>query len=131
VQKTPCFTVSDLEMTRKGLSYTIDTILEIKKTIQADTDLIFIVGKDNLSDIESWKDPQAILEQCNIVVADRPNTTKNDNPEWLMKKVEIVKVPLIDISSSGIRRRIREKKSIRYLVPDSIADIIEHQYTLP
>lgn len=130
VQKTPCFAVSDVEMTRKGLSYTIDTILEIKKTMQADTDLIFIVGKDNLSDIESWKDPQAILEQCNIVVADRPDTAKKDNPEWLMKKVEIIKVPLIDISSSGIRRRIREKKSIRYLVPDSIADIIEHQYTL-
>ena len=118
-------------MTRKGLSYTIDTILEIKKTLQADTDLAFIVGRDNLSDIETWKDPQAILDQCKIVVADRPFTTKNDNPEWLMKKVELVKVPLIDISSSDIRRRIREKKSIRYLVPDSVADIIECQYTSP
>lgn len=131
VKKIPCFTVSDIEMTRKGLSYTIDTILEIKKTLQADTDLAFIVGRDNLSDIETWKDPQAILEQCKIVVADRPFTTKNDNPEWLMKKVEFVKVPLIDISSSDIRCRIREKKNIRYFVPDSVADIIERKYTLP
>ncbi len=131
VKKISCFTVSDIEMTRKGLSYTIDTILEIKKTLQADTDLAFIVGRDNLSEIETWKDPQAILDQCKIVVADRPFTTKNDNPEWLMKKVEFVKVPLIDISSSDIRRRIREKKSIRYLVPDSVADIIERQYTSP
>ncbi len=118
-------------MSRKGLSYTIDTILEIKKTLQADTDLAFIVGRDNLSDIETWKDPQAILEHCKIVVADRPVALKKNNPEWLMKKVEFVKVPLIDISSSVIRCRISEKKSIRYLVPDSVADIIERKYTLP
>lgn len=131
IKKIPCFTVSDIEMTRKGPSYTIDTILEIKKILQADTDLVFIVGRDNLSDIETWKDPQAILEQCKIVVADRPVTPQNDSPEWLMKKVEFVKVPLIEISSSDIRCRIREKKSIRYLVPDSVTDIIEYQYTSP
>ena len=120
--------VSDIEMTRKGHSYTIDTIRVIKDSMPPFIELAFIVGRDNLFEIETWKDPQAIFDQCRIIVADRPFTNRKDIPGWLKKKVELVKVPLIDISSSDIRRRIREKKSVRYLVPDTVADIIEEKY---
>ena len=125
VRNNPGFSVSDIEMQRKGPSFTIDTIREIKAGLSPETRLSFIVGKDNLYDLETWKETKAILEECTVLAANRLCDIKRDIPDWLRSKVVFVKVPLIEISSSEIRKRIRKGKSIRYLVPHSAADMIE------
>lgn len=130
IEGNPHFEISDIEMNRKGPSYTIDTIYDIKEAMKPDSDLSFIVGRDNLYEICTWKDPYAIVEECRILVADRPGIETGEIPDWLGKKVELVKAPLIEISSSDIRSRIREGKSIRYLVPDPVADVIEKEYRI-
>jgi nicotinate-nucleotide adenylyltransferase len=111
------FTLSDSELKREGPSYTIDTIREIKTTFSPDTEFSFILGLDNLYEIEQWKNPQDIISECKLLVALRVCTQTRDLPAWLKQHMEIVSVPLIGISSSDIRQRIRERKSIKYLVP--------------
>ncbi len=125
VRNNPNFNVSDIEMQRKGPSFTIDTIREIKAGLSPETRLSFIVGKDNLYELETWRETKAILEECTVLAADRICEKKLDIPDWLSSKVVFVKVPLIEISSSMIRKRIGEGKNIRYLVPDSVKDMIE------
>ncbi len=125
IQGNPHFHISDIEMNRRGPSYTIDTIRQIKSTMSGDTSLSFIIGRDNLFDISTWKEPRAIIEECRIIIADRPVSDGDSIPEWLMDSIELVRVPLIEISSSGIRARIRAGISIRYLVPDAALDIFE------
>ncbi|MCE5251599.1 nicotinate-nucleotide adenylyltransferase [bacterium] len=123
----PHFEVSDIEMKRTGPSYTIDTIREFKASGKTDIDLAFIVGRDNLYEISSWKDPLSIIRECRIIVAERPYHDTREIPGWLSDHIEIVSVPLVDISSTVIRSRIREGKSIRYMVPGPVADAIEHK----
>ena len=125
IQNNPDFEVSDIEMRREGFSYTIDTILEMKAVMPAETDFYFIVGKDNLFEINTWKNPSAIFDQCTVIVADRPYYDNREIPEKFHDKVRFINVPLIDISSSDIRRRIREKKSIRYIVPEPACTAIQ------
>ena len=124
LEGNPHFLISDIEMKRQGPSYTIDTIKEIKSSVAPNTELYFIVGCDNLVEISSWKEPQAIISECGIVAAGRPGHENDTIPGWLMNAITLVHTPLIDISSSDIRARIREGKSIRYLVPDAVFDCI-------
>ena len=120
IKDNPNLVVSDIEMKREGPSYTIDTIREIKAALPSGTELSFIVGKDNLYEMETWKDPHAIIEECTILVADRICEKKCDIPYWLKTKVKMVNIPLLEISSSEIRNRIRKGKSIRYMVPEVV-----------
>jgi len=124
VQGNPHFRVSDIEMNRRGPSYTIDTIRQIKSTMSGDTALSFIIGRDNLFEISTWKEPRAIIGECRIIVADRPVGAADPIPDWLVDSIVLVRVPLIEISSSDIRARIRTGRSIRYLVPDAVLDMI-------
>ncbi len=120
----PRFTVSDIEMRRTGPSYTIDTIREMKRSLPPDTDFRFIVGMDNLYEISMWKSPREIVRECSIIAARRECDAKGVLPDWLMEHVEIVDVPLIGVSSSDIRQRIREGRSIRYLVPGPVLEAV-------
>ncbi len=120
IEGNPTFAVSDIELKREGPSYTVDTLREIKKTLHPDAELYFIVGRDNLYDIEMWKNPREIIAECAILVADRVCDSRKDTPEWLKHKTDFVSAPLIEISSSDIRHRIRDKKNIDYMVPDSV-----------
>jgi len=124
IEDTPGFHVSDIEMKREGLSYTIDTIREMKEILPPETRLSFIVGMDNLYEITLWKDPEDIVRECSILVAKRLCDKEREIPRWLLESVEIVDVPLIEVSSSDIRRRIREGKPFRFLVPDAVHEEI-------
>ena len=126
LEGNPHFLISDIEMSRKGPSYTIDTIREIKSTAAPNTKLFFIVGRDNLAEISSWEEPHAIIGECGILAADRPGHENDTIPVWLKSAVKIVPTPLIEIASSDIRARLREGKSIRYLVPDAVLEFIEN-----
>lgn len=120
----PQFAVSDLEMNRRGPSYTIDTLREFKSILPPGADLFFLVGMDNLFEMETWKEPRGILDECTVLVADRACPEDIEIPAWLADRVQRIPTPVIAISSSNIRRRIREGVSIRYLVPEAVEEEI-------
>ncbi len=123
------FTYSTIELERDGKSYTVETLKELHEKFN-DTDLFFIIGADNLKDIKHWKDPKGILDLSNIIVLGRPNYEKYfENPQKYFpfisedefnKKVKIINVSKIAISSTDIRQRIHENRKINYLVPEKV-----------
>jgi nicotinate-nucleotide adenylyltransferase len=121
------FVVSDIELKRTGFSYTIDTIKQIKETSPPDTDIFFIIGLDNLYEIHTWKDPEAIVQNCRLLVADRVCQLKAEVPNWIIERTEFVKTPVIEISSTVIKKRLSEHKNISYFVPEKVAEIIKKE----
>jgi len=86
----PRFSVSDIELRREGPSYTIDTIREIKRSLGGGTEVLFIVGMDNLYEIGMWKNPKGIVDECRILAARRVCDIDGKVPEWLMRRVIVV-----------------------------------------
>ena len=104
----PNFEISDLEINREGISYTVDTIREFVDKLKLDKkDLFFLMGSDTLKSFHTWKDPEKILNLCNIIVAIRPGFTPSDIPQWVLDSVRFANIPRFEVSSTNIRRRWR------------------------
>ena len=123
IQGNEYFELSEIELLRKGPSYTIDTIRSLKHT-HPQCDLHFIMGIDLLMDFETWKDPEKILAECKVVAMNRPGFDLAVIDKELLAQVELVNVPSIDISSTNIRRRVKSGRSIKYLLPAAVEDYI-------
>ena len=129
----PDFHVSSVETDRPGASYTCETLLTLSEEY-TDTGFYFLVGADNLFSIEKWKDPAEIFRRCTLVAAFRGDEDRSALEEKARElrsryQAEIILLPKrrIDISSTEIRQRISEKKSIRYMVPEPVRNYItEH-----
>jgi nicotinate-nucleotide adenylyltransferase len=122
--------VSNIEVVREGKSYTVDTIREMKKNFKNyPNELSFLIGMDNLYDIQNWEGYETILSECQVIVADRTCIVNNDVPSDILKRVKFVHVPTIDISSTDIRKRIIEGRSIMGMVPESVEQIIYKRVT--
>jgi nicotinate-nucleotide adenylyltransferase len=122
------FDVSTLEVDRGGASYTVDT-LRLFHDLEAEHDLIFIVGGDMAQSLPAWREPEAILTLARLAVAEREGVRREDiarrlEPLHSGDRVLFFDMPRIDVSSSAIRRRVAEGRPIRYLVPDAVADAI-------
>ena len=120
----PHFDISDIEIRRSGKSYTIDTIKELKKIYGPEVDIFFIMGGDSIFEIETWKEPDKLLNLCKVVVTTRPGFDLKGIEERLREKIIVAEVSHIGISSTEIRRRVQEGKSIRYLVPRQVEEYI-------
>lgn len=113
--------VTDVEFHMPKPSYTVDTLAYLSdKYPQHEFKLI--IGEDNLRQFPKWKNSQVILEHYGLYVYPRPNAQSSPLKEHA--NVQMVEAPMVDISATFIRRRIREYKSIRYLVPDKVAEHI-------
>lgn len=119
VRNNPVFEVSDVELRRRGPSFTIDTLTDLKRKFPKE-DYYFLLGIDLLIEFNTWKNPDRILEECTLVAMNRPGFDMGKVDKELLRKVEVVSVPNIDISSTSIRRLVKSGKSIRYLVPDEV-----------
>jgi nicotinate-nucleotide adenylyltransferase len=120
--------VSTLEVDRGGASFTVDT-LRTFDDLEAEHDLIFIVGGDMAQSLPAWREPEAILALARLAVAEREGVRREDiarrlEPLHAGDRVLFFDMPRIDISSSAIRRRVAEGRPIRYLVPDAVAAAI-------
>jgi nicotinate-nucleotide adenylyltransferase len=120
--------VSDLEIERGGASYTVDTLRALHERVR-EHELTFIVGGDMAHSVPAWREPEAILELARLAVAERQELRREDiahrlEPLHSGDRVVFFDMPRIDISSSAIRERIAAGRSIRYLVPDRVADEI-------
>ena len=117
VEGNPNFEISDLEIRRGGVSYTIDTLRAFKDELVDENDEIsYLIGSDSLLDFKNWKEPKEIIERSNVIVAIRPGFRPSDIPSWLLHGVHFANIPRFEISSSNIRKRWAEDKTIRYMV---------------
>lgn len=109
------FLLSDAEIKRDGLSYTIDTLKEFKKLYPVD-DLYFIIGSDLLKYLDEWKDLGEIINMVKFIVATRPGYPLEKIPSY----ISTIPIRAVDISGFEIRKAVRENKSFRYLVPEAV-----------
>ena len=117
IEGNPNFEISDMEIKRGGISYTIDTLKDMKSSVlKEEDDLFYLIGSDSLLELSQWKEPEEILKNCNVVVAIRPGFRPSDIPAWILHKIQFANIPRFEISSSNIRARWRENKTIRYMV---------------
>lgn len=145
VLPNPFYDVSDIELFKKEKSYTIDTIKRLKDIYPSD-ELYFIMGVDAFMDIHLWKEPDELIRSMEFVVVPRAPMELGDammspyleiskplqNPKKGVLKATLrggrgiyfVECPTIDISSTEIRRLIREKRSVKYLLPYEVESYI-------
>jgi nicotinate-nucleotide adenylyltransferase len=121
------FTVSRVELDREGPSYTIDTLRALAEA-HAGAQLYFITGADAILQILTWREPEAVLRQARFIAATRPgydlDRLEKELPHGLEDRVQIMEIPALAISSTDIRRRVREGRPISYLVPAGVAEYI-------
>jgi nicotinate-nucleotide adenylyltransferase len=152
IEENPYFDVSDVEVRREGLSYLIETLKELNSFYGSGALLSFIVGIDAFLEISTWKDYKQLFEHSNFIITGRLGYDKQQLNEvlpaaisksifWVggenrhlfsgsrlsSKSFSIVYVETthLDISSSMIRKKIKENKSIKYLLPPEVEDYIE------
>ena len=118
------FSVSDMEVRRGGVSFTADTLEELRGQHPA-AELFFLLGMDNLIEFRTWRDPERILRLARLVVMTRPGFVAGNELEIATGAVEYCSVPQIGVSGSDIRTRVREGKSIAFLVPPEVRRFID------
>lgn len=129
VQNNPKFLVNDFEIKKGGISFTFETILYFKREHSNDS-LFLLMGTDQIANFSQWKNWEMILNNATIVVARRngPNETEKIHTNVFSEcpeKIIYLKNPIIEISSTEIRSRIKSGKSIKYLIPESVQSYIE------
>jgi nicotinate-nucleotide adenylyltransferase len=114
------FTVSRIELEGEGgrLSFTIDTVRRLKA--EGAGEVALILGADSLVELATWREPEALVVECRVLVVPRPGWDLSEAPDELRRHATPVPVPLIDISSRMIRQRVAAGLSIRYLVPEAV-----------
>lgn len=112
----PKFKASDIEFGLTQPSYTINTLVYLKEKYP-DKNFVLILGSDNLSHFHKWKNYEEILNQYELYVYPRPDEDGGELKNH--PKVKMVPAPRMDISATFIRKAIKEKKDIRYLLPEA------------
>jgi nicotinate-nucleotide adenylyltransferase len=124
----PRFTVSRVEVDREGPTYTRDTLTAIRDAAAEPLDLFFITGADAMLEIFNWKDPDDVFALAHFIAATRPGyeLQRLDDQDFSSHpNMSVMHVPALAISSTDIRRRVREGDPIRYLVPEGVQTYIE------
>jgi nicotinate-nucleotide adenylyltransferase len=141
IANNPCFALSDVEIRREGTSYSIETISYYHRHLKEGERLFFIVGADAFLEIETWKDYPRLFTVCDFIVISRPNFDPMQAPVLAsegFKKVDreasflhpsghslyLFRVTPLGISSTDIRKAVRERRSINYLVPKEVGKYI-------
>jgi nicotinate-nucleotide adenylyltransferase len=129
----PAFRVDELEKDRPGPSYTVETLDQIHQR-NPPAQLFLLIGGDTLHELPTWYQPALILARANLLVTARPGATILSEAELRERislppeaplHIEVVPVPLIAIASTDLRQRVREGRSIRYLVPRAVDAYIQ------
>jgi nicotinate-nucleotide adenylyltransferase len=146
VRDNPHFEVDDIEVERGGRSYSIDTLRAIGARISPERP-IFVLGQDAFLELGSWREPRQLFALAHLAVITRPPVAKGSLADWLPQAVRdvvglspdglmgrhesagtwvrIVEITALDVSASDIRRRLRDGRSVRYLLPDAVRRAVE------
>ncbi|MEX0755837.1 MAG: nicotinate-nucleotide adenylyltransferase [Actinomycetota bacterium] len=122
----PRFSVSRIDVDRDGPTYTIDTLLALADE-HHDAELYFVTGADAILEIFDWKDPADLLGLAHFIAATRPgyDLTALEASTATRERVSVMNIPALAISSTDVRRRVREGRPIRYLVPEGVKSYVE------
>jgi nicotinate-nucleotide adenylyltransferase len=121
IARQPAFQIDTCEADRPGLSYTVDTLKYLHQR-DPGNEWFLILGGDSVRDFETWRDPEGIAKLATLLIVDRPGTEGVHPPKYC--QFQRIISPLIDISSTNIRERVKNGQSIRYLVPENVAEFI-------
>jgi len=118
IADNPAFELDEREVKREGPTYTVDTLHELRRAYPSD-ELFLLLGEDALADLPFWRDPEGIAAAAQIVVAPRSGA---DAPELPFEASRVVRIdmPRLEISSTDLRARAAEGRSLRYLVPAAV-----------
>jgi nicotinate-nucleotide adenylyltransferase len=139
------FMVSEAEVRRSGRSYTIDTVRYFLSTMRGQPDLHLIMGEDQFADLATWKEAEELVRLCNLAVHTRQLAEEGTaQPNYLAAidhfgytpsqdhyvhssghTLSLIPTTFLPISATLIRRKLVARKSVRYLVPDDVADYIQ------
>lgn len=130
IASNPFFHISTVDLENPGASFTVETLRALKAEFGESGNIYFILGLDSLKDLPRWREPQKIFSFGKLVAMARPGW---EEPDWqsldavtpsARDGIILIKRPLIDISSTEIRRRVAQGLSIRYLVPEAVEKYI-------
>ena len=137
IADNPHFILSRVDIDRPPPHYTIETLKILEKEFPRD-EFYFIMGEDSLRDLPKWHEPHEIIKRATLAVLARPNPSgrkERENPKGLdeleskipgvSSRVVWVNAPQLEIASSEIQKRIREGKSVRYMMTDKVWRVIE------
>lgn len=126
----PDFDVSRMEVDRPGLTYTVDTLRDLRDIHGPSTELFFITGADAVWDIVAWRDAETIADLATFIGATRPGydldaaRRAHEGAETRFH-IDYVEVPALAISSTDIRGRVRDRRPISYLTPEPVVAYID------
>ncbi|MDJ0849012.1 MAG: nicotinate-nucleotide adenylyltransferase [Myxococcota bacterium] len=145
VADNPRFEADDLEIARGGASYSVDTLRALAERLAPERP-VFLIGHDAFVEIGSWREPETLFELAHFAVTTRPPVQAGRLPEWIPAGVRgafelspdghlgrhrgagtwvrLVEIAALDVSASDIRARVRDGRSVRYLVPESIREAV-------
>ena len=133
VESNPHFQVRRNEVDRPGLTYTVDTLEELRSEVPDGAEFYFILGLDAFESFHRWKQPERILELCRLVVVSRPGYADEERERLLVRyrdrsdRICLLPVHSVDFSATEIRRRAAEGISFRYQVPEAVEAYIAEQ----
>jgi nicotinate-nucleotide adenylyltransferase len=129
-EDNPVFEVSSMEIQRKEICYTVDTAKLLKEEYP-NSEIYYIVGADSLRDMKEWKNPKGFLKLLKIAACRRVVNNNTNLDKWAKELIEsfnaditVVNLPLIELSSTEIRERIKSGKSVKYMLPDKVIEYI-------
>lgn len=128
----PGLVVSDREIRRKGVSYTVDTLRELQGE-QPEASLFLILGADSVAGLPDWREPAEILQRATLIPVARPGQVLDFRPlaglcppdRLVAAQANILPMPQLEISSTDIRQRVAAGRSIRYLVAPAVEAYIK------
>lgn len=131
IKGNPSFSVSRMEIDEGGKSYTVKTLNKLKAAYESEAELFFITGADTLLDLKNWYAADEVLSLCTFVGATRPGympdlivAEAQRLREEKSASIELIPIPGLAISSTEIRQRVKANRTIKYLVPEGVEDII-------
>lgn len=124
------FELTLIEMERDGPSYTIDSVVELRRLYGDGAELFLIMAADSLAQIDTWRQPDELLERIEFVVGPRPGSAAPDRAHLESRfgsnaaRIHLLDGPSLDVSSTRIRGRVAAGHTIRYLVPRGVEELI-------
>jgi nicotinate-nucleotide adenylyltransferase len=124
IEDVPFFDCSDIEIKKGGISYTVDTLRELKKIYY---EIEFIIGYDNIFSFNKWKDPDEILKLAKIIVLKRKSSLPPTYEDKYYHQAIFVQTRGIEISATDIRERVKNGQPVHFLVPQKVKEYIYEQ----
>lgn len=130
VESNPAFDASAIEIDRGGDTYTVDTLRQVRAHYPDNVELYFITGADAVFSIVKWRESSEIARLANLIAVTRPGYAMSEEKKhYLAEQTEFfvtyTEVTALTISSSDLRKRVAEGKSIRYLTMQRVLDYVE------